>query len=128
MRKEHTLSDLNGLVQRYFAVWNEPNDDARAKAIAELWTEDGVYSDPLARAHGHDAIDAVISTARNRFPGYVFRLLNRVDGHHDVGRFNWELVPGPGGDSIVVGFDVAVTDGDNRLKAVYGFLDRIPPN
>src|SRR5262249_50023429 len=118
--------DSHDLVARYLALWNEPDDDTRAKAIADLWTGDGVYTDPLATVRGHDAIDAVISTARQQFPGFVFKLLGTVDTHHDVARFGWELVPESGGESLVIGFDVAVVNGDGRLSAVYGFLDKVP--
>lgn len=36
------LIDPKELVERYVAVWIEPDADRRRKAIAELWTEDGV--------------------------------------------------------------------------------------
>jgi hypothetical protein len=36
------LIDPRELVDRYVAVWNEPDAERRRKAIAEPWTEDGV--------------------------------------------------------------------------------------
>lgn len=114
------------VAERYIAAWNEPDDDARVRVIAGLWTGDGTYTDPLADVEGHDAIGAVISGVREQFPGHVFRLLDDVDAHHDVVRFGWELVPEGGGESVVIGFDVAVVSGDGRLRAVYGFLDKVP--
>jgi len=36
-------------------------------------------------------------------------------------------VPADGGESIVEGFDVAVTEGDGRITSVLGFLDKAPP-
>jgi SnoaL-like domain len=125
-RKEHAVSDLNELVDRYIAAWNEPDADARRAAVAGLWTEDGTYTDPLVAAAGHQAIEAVIGGAREMFPGHVFRLAGGVDGHHDIARFGWELVPAGGGDSVAVGFDVAVAADDGRLRGVYGFLDKAP--
>ncbi|GAA4675672.1 nuclear transport factor 2 family protein [Phytohabitans rumicis] len=120
------MSDFNELVHRYIATWNEPDADARRAAVAELWTEDGVYTDPLASVAGHDAIAAVIAGARSQFPGFAFRLAGDVDAHHGVGRFTWELVPEAGGESVVVGSDVAVVGADGRLRGVYGFLDKVP--
>jgi SnoaL-like domain len=120
------MTDYNELVERYLAVWNEPDADARAKGIAGLWSEDGGYTDPLATVTGHEGIGAVVAGARDMFPGFVFRPHGRVDGHHDVARFGWELVPAAGGESVVVGFDVAVIAPDGRLRAVYGFLDKVP--
>jgi hypothetical protein len=36
------LIDPKELVDRHVAVWIEPDADRRRKAIAELWSEDGV--------------------------------------------------------------------------------------
>jgi SnoaL-like domain len=120
------VSDVNELVGRYIAAWNEPDAGARGQAVAELWTEDGTYTDPLVAVAGHRAIEAVIGGAREMFPGHVFRLMDGVDGHHDIARFRWELVPASGGESLAVGFDVVVIADDGRLRGVYGFLDKAP--
>lgn len=120
------MTDFNELARRYIAAWNEPEPGERARAVAELWTEDGTYTDPLAAVAGHDGIAAVIAGARQMFPGHVFHLLDGVDGHHDIARFGWELVPDSGGESVAVGFDVAVVGEDGRLRAVHGFLDKVP--
>ena len=114
------------VIDRYIAVWNEPDPDARREAVAGLWTEDGTYTDPLAAVAGHEAIEAVISGARERFPGHAFRLLGDADAHHDIVRFRWELLPVGGGDPVVVGFDVATLTGDGRVRNVLGFLDGVP--
>ena len=44
------MSDLNDLTIRYIAAWNEPDADARARAVAALWTEDGSYTEEEAEA------------------------------------------------------------------------------
>ncbi|BCB87409.1 nuclear transport factor 2 family protein [Phytohabitans suffuscus] len=120
------MSDFKELADRYIAAWNEPDADVRRAAIGGLWADDGTYTDPLASVVGHDAIAAVVAGARERFPGYMFRLLGPVEGHHGIGRFAWELVPGAGGESVVEGSDVAVVGDDGRIKGVYGFLDKVP--
>lgn len=120
------MSDLRELVVRYLAVWNEADAQAREQAIAELWAEDGTYTDPLADVAGHAGIAAVVAGAREQFPGFTFRLAGDVDTNHHIARFRWELVPDGGGEAPVVGFDVAVADAEGRLKGVYGFLDRVP--
>ncbi len=126
MAENDAATPIGEVVDRYIAVWNEPDADARQDAIAGLWTEDGTYTDPLAAVEGHEAIEAVIVGAREQFPGHVFRLLGDVDAHHDIARFGWELVPEGGGESVVIGFDVAVVTDDARLHNVYGFLDKVP--
>lgn len=120
------MSDFTELVERYLQTWNEPDADVRAKAVAEVWAENGTYTDPLASVQGHAGVLAVIAGAREQFPGLVFRLTGAVDAHHDIARFTWELVSAGGGESLVEGFDVAVADGEGRLIAVYGFLNKVP--
>jgi hypothetical protein len=118
--------DYDAVVARYFEAWNADGDGTRAKAVAEVWTADGRYTDPLSDATGHEAITAVIASAREQFPGFVFRLAGRVDGHHDTARFSWELVNEADGSAPVAGSDVITLDAGSRVRAVYGFLDRVP--
>ncbi|SDC81134.1 nuclear transport factor 2 family protein [Actinokineospora iranica] len=119
------MSDLNELVDRYLAVWNTADADARHAAIADLWTEDGVYVDPLMEVEGHDGVNAGIGAALTQFAGHEIKLLGAVDAHHDIARFRWELVPVGGGGSVVEGFDVVVAE-QGKLKGVYGFIDKMP--
>ncbi|MHA5052379.1 nuclear transport factor 2 family protein [Streptomyces sp. SD15] len=113
-------------VARYFEAWNAGERDALAKAVAAAWTADGGYTDPLADVRGHDEIAAVIAAAHEQFPGFSFRLTGAVDGHHDTARFGWELVNDADGSAPVAGFDVITLDGEDRIRSVYGFLDRVP--
>ncbi|WP_445527667.1 nuclear transport factor 2 family protein [Streptomyces cyslabdanicus] len=113
-------------VTRYFEAWNAPDAQARAKAVADAWTPDGSYTDPLADVGGHEGIAAVITAAREQFPGFAFRLTGAVDGHHDTARFSWELVSEVDGSAPVAGSDVVALDGDGRIRTVLGFLDRVP--
>ncbi|GAA2321959.1 nuclear transport factor 2 family protein [Streptomyces hawaiiensis] len=113
-------------VARYFEAWNADDAASRAKAVAAAWTEDGRYTDPLADVSGHEGIAAVIAAAREQFPGFEFRLDGGVDGHHDIARFSWELVSTADGSAPVAGSDVITLDGQGRIRAVLGFLDRVP--
>ena len=119
------MSDARELVERYLATWNQKDPAARRAAVDALWTEDGVYVDPLVEAEGRDAIDATIAAVQQQFPDLVFRPAGDVDAHHNLARFTWELGP-DGGEAIVVGFDVAVLSKDGRLEKVHGFLDKVP--
>jgi hypothetical protein len=118
-------SAMNDLIERYLACWNETESAARRKLIDDLWAEDASYVDPLAQAHGHDAIDATIAAVQGQFPGFVFTPAGPVDAHHRQARFTWGLGP-EGAEPIVIGFDVAVIDEDGRLTTVLGFLDKVP--
>ncbi|MCX4431332.1 MULTISPECIES: nuclear transport factor 2 family protein [Streptomyces] len=119
-------SRYENAVARYFEAWNATDRDALAKAVAAAWSTDGSYTDPLAEVRGHDGIAAVIAAAHEQFPGFSFRPAGPVDGHHDIARFGWELVNEADGTAPVAGFDVITLDGDDRIRSVHGFLDRVP--
>ncbi|EXG79205.1 nuclear transport factor 2 family protein [Cryptosporangium arvum] len=118
------MSDIEQLVTRYLKTWNETDAERRRAEIDAVWSDDALYTDPLAVAEGRDAIDATIGAVQSQFPGLVFRLAGPVDAHHEQARFQWELGPA-GGEALVVGFDVAVF-ADGRVRRVYGFLDKVP--
>ncbi|WP_344218527.1 nuclear transport factor 2 family protein [Nonomuraea bangladeshensis] len=120
-----TITMDNHLVERYVAAWNETDAEARAKAVAELWTEDATYTDPLADVAGHDGIAAVIAGAQGMFPGLVFTPGEVYDAHHHIARFTWHLGPADG-EPVAVGFDVVELAEDGRIRRVLGFLDRVP--
>ncbi|UXY25843.1 nuclear transport factor 2 family protein [Streptomyces sp. HUAS TT20] len=113
-------------VARYFEAWNATGPEALAKAVAEAWSADGGYTDPLADVRGHEQLAAVIAAAHQQFPGFSFRPLGAVDGHHDTARFSWELVNEADGSAPVAGSDVITLDAEGRIRQVLGFLDRVP--
>lgn len=116
---------MQEIVERYIASWNETDPQRRRKLVDELWAEEASYIDPLAEAHGRDAIDAVIAAAQAQFPGFVFTLAGPVDAHHSQARFTWGLGPADA-EPVVMGFDVAAAAEDGRLRTVLGFLDKVP--
>src|SRR5262249_30531448 len=65
---------MQEIVERYIASWNETDPQRRRKMVDELWANQASYIDPLAEAHGCDAIDAVIAAAQAQFPGLWFRV------------------------------------------------------
>jgi len=116
---------MQDIIERYLAAWNETDPAARRALIDELWAENASYTDPLGEARGRAEIDAVIAGVQAQFPGLRFSLAGTVDAHHQQARFTWGLGQ-PGGEPVVAGFDVAVTDGEGRLATVLGFLDKVP--
>ncbi|MFQ6328947.1 nuclear transport factor 2 family protein [Nocardia sp. CWNU-33] len=120
------MSQYEDAVGRYFTAWNATDDEARAAAVAAAWTEDGSYTDPLADVSGHGDLAAAIGGVQQQFPGFEFRVVGAVDGHHDTARFSWELVSVADGSAPVAGSDVITLAPDGRIVGVYGFLDRVP--
>ncbi len=124
------MTDFDDVARRYIAAFNEGDDAARKDRIADLFTADATYTDPMADVSGHDGIGAFLTAAREQLAGFEFRLLGPVDAHHGQARFRWEagpseLLDGPG-DAPVIGFDVVVTGDDGRITRVHGFLDAVP--
>lgn len=108
----------------YIAAWNETDPHARRNMVADTWTADAVYVDPLAAVEGHDGVADLIGAVQERFPGFRFALLGEPDGHGEHVRFSWSLGP-DGQEPPIKGSDyVRVVGG--RLKSVTGFLDQVP--
>lgn len=119
-----TTTNATQLVESYIAIWNEVDAAARQALIAETWTEDAVYTDPLADVTGHAGIDGLVAAVQVQFPGLVFRRTGEVDTHHAFIRFSWEAGP-EGASAVIAGTDVALMD-DGQLRRVVGFLDLVP--
>jgi hypothetical protein len=119
------MSDIAEVLANYIAVWNETDEAARAAKVAQVFTEEAQYVDPLASVQGHAELTALVGAAQSQFPGFTFRLAGTPDAHHDVVRFTWELAQGDA-EALVVGFDVALLAEDGRIGAVAGFLDKVP--
>lgn len=118
------MTDATTVADRYIAVWNETDATRRLDLIAQSWTEDATYVDPLMQAAGHAEIGALVDAVHSRFPGFRFAIAGRVEGYGAHLRFSWELGP-QGGEPLVKGTDFAVLEG-GRLKQVCGFLDQVP--
>jgi hypothetical protein len=54
------MCELQELVDRYIATWNETDPAKRRDLIGRTWTAEGQYLDPLLAGEGHDGIDAMI--------------------------------------------------------------------
>ena len=124
------MTDFTALAERYVAAFDEADPTARKARVAELFTTDVRYTDPLADVTGHDGVAGFLGAAREKLAGFEFRLHGEVDAHHDRARFRWQAAPpevfAAGAEPPVVGFDVIVTDGDGRIAQVHGLLDVVP--
>jgi hypothetical protein len=120
------MSDLTAIVDKYLAAWNETDAADRRRKIDELWAADGTYTDPLAAVSGRDGFDQLIGAAQQRFAVLQFVRGATYDEHHSVVRFTWDLVPAPGAEPVVIGFDVAEVNSDGQISNVYGFIDKMP--
>jgi hypothetical protein len=121
---EKIMTDAAHVAGRYIAVWNETDPTRRSALLAEGWSADATYVDPLMSGRGLDQIGALIGAVHARFPGFRFTLVERADGYGDNVRFSWALGP-KAEPEMIKGTDVAVTE-NGRLKSVTGFIDKAP--
>ena len=118
------MTDITNLIDGYIATWNEADPQRRRALVAQTWTEDGSYVDPLMTGKGTDGIDAMIAGAQQQFPGHRFVLAGEPDSHHDRVRFSWHLKPVDNDDVVATGHDFGVVADDGRLISVTGFLEQ----
>ncbi|HTD02604.1 nuclear transport factor 2 family protein [Undibacterium sp.] len=122
MTSTNAANNASHIAAAYIAVWNELNPVRRRALIAETFTAEAGYVDPMMRGAGHEALDAMIAAVQQQFAGLRFDLHGKQDGHNDVVRFSWSLAA-QGAAPLAYGTDVAVIAEDGRIRSVTGFLD-----
>jgi hypothetical protein len=116
------MTDVANVIDNYISTWNEADPERRRRLIAQTWSEDASYLDPLMSGEGQDGIDVMIAAAQSQLPGHRFELVDGPDAHNDRVRFTWQLVPEQGGGVVAFGYDFGTLAPDGRLQAVTGFL------
>jgi hypothetical protein len=117
-----TIADPTTIAEEYLALWNEDDADRRRRMIAEGWSTEVRYVDPLMAGDGPEGVASMIDAVRGRFPGHGFELKGVADGHGPFVRFSWTL-GGPDGARVVGGTDMVRLDREGRIAEVVGFLD-----
>lgn len=114
------VTDIDTVVEAYFAMLNEADATRRAELIATTWHPDGAYADPLQEAAGHQGLSDMVAAVQAQYPGRRFQRTSAIDSHHGFHRFGWQL--GEGDDLVVDGIDVAQVGADGRLVGVAAFF------
>jgi hypothetical protein len=124
------MSRFDELTERYMAAWNEPDDDIRHAAVAELWDPRGSHFSYTFSTTGHTAIQDRVDQAYLKWVkegGYTFRSAKNVVGRRNTVKFNWHMVAGTG-DVVSVGFDFIILDDDGRIRVDYQFTEPATPS
>lgn len=122
--ERNAAEQMSNLVDRYIAVWNETDATRRAALIAETWTADATYHDPMMQGDGYAGISQLVAAVHERFPAFRFSRLGEADFHGEYLRFSWALGL-DGEEAMVKGTDFALLE-EGRLRKVTGFLDQVP--
>ncbi|CAN7680687.1 nuclear transport factor 2 family protein [Aminobacter sp. LjRoot7] len=118
-------SDITSLIDRYCAVWNEPDEEQRKALLEAVWAERATYTDPRADTVGADELLVHIAKVRASRPGAKIVRTTAVDLHHDVARFGWRVVEADG-TPLPEGIDfVELAPDGKRIERIIGFFGPI---
>ncbi|WP_418129316.1 hypothetical protein ABL849_24270 [Variovorax sp. 375MFSha3.1] len=118
-------TDFTRLADRYVAVWNEPDAEARRAAIAGLWVPDGEHYVRTLQARGHEALQQRVTGSHEknvRDAGFRFVRAGDAQFLHDVVMFHWHMVPAAGGPVAALGLEFLVLATDGRIATDYQFI------
>ncbi|MFI9414037.1 hypothetical protein [Nocardia gamkensis] len=138
MSNKFDEQELSRFAERYIALWNEPDAEARRERIRQLWSEDGAqvlvdppqgmrealaalsFPIPTVEIRGYEALDRRVDRAYDEFvaPGeHVFvaegqavRLSVNLIG------LTWHMVTKADGAVVGGGYDVIALDDDGRIR------------
>jgi hypothetical protein len=119
-------NDIEELAAQYAAVFNEPDEAARAAAVARLWNEDARMCTAASEYVGLAAITQRVTIAHEKFvadQGYTFSPLGPAHSHHDGVRFRWQMASAAGGDAVSGGVQFLLLGPDRRVHTDYQFID-----
>jgi SnoaL-like domain len=116
--------NLAEVVATYGEAWVA--DEAERRRLLEVaWHEDGVYSDPVGKAEGREALVSHIAGFQEQFPSHRIVVTSGVDEHDGCFRFSWVLTDADG-NIIMEGVDFGEVADDGRIARVTGFFDPLP--
>lgn len=125
------MTDIEQLVNRYVAVWNEPDPGVRDKEVAALWAPDAVQYLEERTVRGRAELTVRVAEAYEQFVrdgGFEFRCAGDAVGHHDLVRFSVYMVPAAGGPVAWTGFIVLRLDGSGQVLADHQFAEAPAPS
>jgi hypothetical protein len=118
-------TDIERILERYIAVWNNPDPDARRAEIDALWADDAHFANALNEYHGHDEIAVGVGRSHDKWvgTGHVFRSAGTTASHHGAAKFVWHMFGPDGGAPVAVGTNFIGFTADGRIAFDYQFID-----
>jgi len=112
-------------VDRYVALWNEPDAEVRRRTIEELWGRDGANYTQSMQAVGYDALSVRVTSAYEEYVGsgkFFFRSHLPAVGHHGVVKVTWAMVTVPEEEIASVGVEFLLLDSKGRITSDHQFI------
>lgn len=116
---------LTKFIERYVALWNEPDADRRRQTIQELWAPDGANYTQTMEAVGYDALEDRVTKAYETYVGsgeHRFRSLEPPVGHHNAVKVRWEMVTVADDLVASIGLEFLVLDDEGRIISDHQFI------
>jgi hypothetical protein len=127
MAEDPATSHLTILIDRYCAVWSEPDRARRTALLAEVWAPDATYTDPRVHATNASELLAHIDKVLGHRPGAKVVRTSALDVHHGMARFAWHVVLADG-STLPEGVDIAEFSADGqRIRRIVGFFGPLRP-
>ncbi len=120
---DHVETDLDTFLDRYMAMWNEPDAAARRALVEQLWSPDAINATPNMIVVGHDEIVARVTRSYDLFVGtgeHHFELHVPSVAHHGAVRVSWRMVTADG-TVAALGHEFLVLADDGRIRSDHQF-------
>jgi hypothetical protein len=119
--------DVVDVIDRYCAVWSDPDSSRRAALLAQVWAEGATYTDPTAHLVGAAGLLAHIERIMTKRPGGKVLRTSELDVHHGAVRFAWKAVDADGA-TLRDGIDLVLLSKDERkIERIVGFFGELEP-
>lgn len=113
--------ELTKLVNDYLGARNTGHAAERSRLLDLVWTDDGVFVDPVAVKKGREGIEEHAHWFNIHFPGHQYKVASLIDSIHHSARYNWVLV-NPSDEILTEGQDVLLFDEEGKIKYVMTYF------
>jgi uncharacterized protein YndB with AHSA1/START domain len=113
-------ADVAGVVDRYFALWAEPDPSIRREGLAAVTAHAVILHDAFSCTSGLDDLSAHLSAAQAHMPGVKMKRVGDVRQCQGTALVDW-AAEGPDGVSRGSGTNVFDLAPDGRIARVVGF-------
>jgi uncharacterized protein YndB with AHSA1/START domain len=116
---DEVSAGLADAIDRWFAVWADPDAGSRARALRELASPDVHFRDRFSLTDGLDDLEPHIAASQRFMPGFSLRRDGNVRQCQGTALADWIAV-GPDGQERGRGTNVFVVAPDGKFEAVTG--------
>jgi hypothetical protein len=113
-------------IDTYCRAWSDPNPQARADFLAQVWSPGATYTDPTVHAANAAELLAHIDGVVRKRPGARVIRTSEIGMHHGIARFEW-CVELADGQRLPTGLDIAYMRQDGKIERIIGFFGGLQP-